>query len=64
VAEPSDITYVPTDEGWLYLAGHKDLFTHEIVRYAMGERMTKNLVSEFLFRAVEAKHPAQCLAPF
>ena len=23
----SDITYVPTDEGWLYLAGHKDLFT-------------------------------------
>jgi putative transposase len=22
----SDITYVPTDEGWLYLAGHKDLF--------------------------------------
>jgi len=27
----SDITYVPTDEGWLYLAGHKDLFTHEIV---------------------------------
>ena len=33
----SDITYVPTDEGWLYLAGHKDLFTSEIVGYAMGE---------------------------
>ena len=31
----SDITYVPTDEGWLYLAGHKDLFTGEIVGYAM-----------------------------
>jgi len=32
IAEPnkvwlSDITYIPTDEGWLYLAGHKDLFT-------------------------------------
>ena len=27
--------YVPTDEGWLYLAGHKDLFTGEIVGYAM-----------------------------
>ena len=27
----SDITYVPTDEGWLYLAGHKDLFNGEIV---------------------------------
>jgi len=31
----SDITYVPTAEGWLYLAGHKDLFTGEIVGYAM-----------------------------
>jgi hypothetical protein len=29
----ADITYVPTDEGWLYLAGHKDLFTGEIVGY-------------------------------
>ncbi len=41
----SDITYVPTDEGWLYLAGHKDLFTTEIVGYAMGERMSRNLVN-------------------
>jgi len=57
----SDITYVPTDEGWLYVAGHKDLFTHEVVGYAMGERMTKNLVSESLFRAVEARRPAQGL---
>ena len=57
----SDITYVPTDEGWLYVAGHKDLFTHEIVGYAMGERMTKNLVSESLFRAVETKRPPQGL---
>jgi putative transposase len=57
----SDITYVPTDEGWLYLAGHKDLFTHEIVGYAMGERMTKNLVSQSLFRAVETKRPAKGL---
>src|SRR5512139_1861259 len=23
----SDITYIPTEEGWLYLAGHKDIFT-------------------------------------
>ena len=66
VSEPnkvwlSDITYVPTDEGWLYLAGHKDLFTHEIVGYAMGERMTKNLISQSLLRAVEAKRPAKGL---
>jgi putative transposase len=54
----SDITYVPTDEGWLYLAGHKDLFSAEIVGYAMGDRLTRNLVSQSLLRAVAAKRPA------
>jgi putative transposase len=53
----SDITYVPTDEGWLYLAGHKDLFTGEIVGYAMGERLTRTLTTQSLLRAVEAKRP-------
>jgi len=54
----TDITYIPTEEGFLYLAGHKDLFTKEIVGYAMGARMTKNLVSQSLFRAVAAKRPS------
>jgi putative transposase len=53
----SDITYVPTDEGWLYLAGHKDLFTAEVVGYAMGERLSQNLVRQSLLKAIEAKHP-------
>ena len=53
----TDITYIPTEEGWLYLAGHKDVFTGEMVGYAMGPRMTKNLVSQSLFRAVAAKRP-------
>jgi transposase InsO family protein len=53
----SDITYIPTEEGWLYLAAHKDLFTHEVVGYAMGPRMTKNLVMQSLFKAVAAKRP-------
>jgi putative transposase len=57
----SDITYIPTDEGWLYLAGHKDLFNGGIVGYAMGARMTKNLVSQSLFKAVAAKRPAKGL---
>ena len=57
----SDITYVPTDEGWLYLAGHKDIFNGEIVGYAMGPRMTKNMISQSLFRAVAAKRPAKGL---
>jgi len=53
----SDITYIPTEEGWLYLSGHKDLFTGEMVGYAMGSRITKNLVSQSLFKAVAAKRP-------
>jgi putative transposase len=53
----SDITYVPTDEGWLYLVGHKDLCTRKIVGYAMGERMSRNLVMESLLRAVKATQP-------
>jgi putative transposase len=53
----SDITYIHTLEGWLYLAGHKDLFNGEIVGYAMGERLTRNLVSHSLFRAMAAKRP-------
>ena len=57
----TDITYVPTDEGWLYLAGHKDLFTGEIVGYALGERLTRNLVSESLLRALRAKRPGRAL---
>jgi transposase InsO family protein len=57
----SDITYVPTDEGCLYVAGHKDLFTGIIVGYAMGARMTRDLVSQSLFKAVAAKRPAKGL---
>jgi len=53
----SDITHVPTDEGWLYLVGHKDLCSRKIVGYAMGERMSRNLVMESLLRAVEATQP-------
>lgn len=54
----SDVACFLTDEGSLYLAGRKDLLTEEIAGYAMGERMTGNLVSQALFRAVAAKRPA------
>jgi transposase InsO family protein len=53
----TDITYIPTGEGRLYLAGHKDLFTGEIVGYAMAKRMTKRLVVQSLLSAVAAKRP-------
>lgn len=57
----TDITYVPTDEGWLYLAGHKDLFSGNIVGYAMGDRLTRDLVSQSLCQAVATKRPGKGL---
>ncbi len=52
-----DITYIATDEGWLYLAGLKDLFSGELVGYAMSERMTRHLVMQALFRATATHRP-------
>jgi hypothetical protein len=43
---------------------HKDLCTHKIVGYAMGERMTRNLVIESLRRAVENPAAGRTGAPF
>lgn len=53
----TDITYVSTDEGWLYLAGVKDVFTCELVGYAMAARMTQDLTAQALWRAVRNKRP-------
>lgn len=53
----SDITYISTKEGWLYCAAHKDLFNGEIVGYALGPRITKELVVRSLLMAVRIKRP-------
>lgn len=47
-----DITYVPTGEGWLYLAIVLDLFTRKIVGYAMKDNMHATLVTEALQAAI------------
>jgi len=57
----TDITYIATDEGWLYLAGIKDLFNGELVGYALDTRMTQKLVMQALFRAVATKRPGKGL---
>jgi len=54
----SDITYIPTDEGWLYCAAHKDLFNGEIAGYALGSRITKELIIASLLMAVKRKRPS------
>lgn len=48
----SDITYIPTDEGWLYLAGVKDLFSKQIVGFSMAATMETSLVLSALKQAV------------
>ena len=48
----SDITYIPTDEGWLYLAGVMDLCGEKIVGVSMDSRMTKELCMNALLDAI------------
>jgi len=42
----SDITYVPTDEGWLYLSVVMDLFSRRIIGWSMAETLVSSLVSD------------------
>lgn len=53
----ADITYIPTDEGWPYLAAIKDLYSCEIVGWAMDSRMTKSRVTDALRAAYWRKKP-------
>ena len=48
----SDITYIATDEGWLYLAGVIDLYGRAVVGFAMAEHMKKELVISALKQAI------------
>ena len=48
----SDITYIWTDEGWLYLAVVMDLYSRMVVGWSMSERMTSQLVIDALQMAI------------
>ena len=52
-----DITYIPTDEGWLYLAGVMDLCSRKIIGWSMQEHMQTELVSEALTMALMHRRP-------
>lgn len=52
-----DITYIPTDEGWLYLAGVMDLCSRKIVGWSMKEHMETSLVSEAMTMALMRRRP-------
>jgi transposase InsO family protein len=54
----SDITYIWTAEGWLYLAVVMDLFSRAILGWSMSERMTRSLVIDAFVMAVKRYHPS------
>ena len=54
----ADLTYVWTDEGWLYLAVVLDLFNREIVGFSIKPRMTADIVVEALTMAWFRRKPA------
>lgn len=53
-----DITYIPTDEGWLYLAGVIDLHSRRIVGWSMADHMQTDLVADALTMALARRRPA------
>jgi transposase InsO family protein len=57
----ADITYIPTDEGWLYLAGVIDLCSRKIVGWSMATHMRVELVSDALKMALARRGPGEGL---
>ena len=57
----TDITYIPTGEGWLYLAVILDLFSRLVVGWAMSERITRQLALDALGMALARRRPPQGL---
>ena len=54
----ADITYIPTTEGWLYLAVILDMFSRRVVGWAMDERITQELTLNALRMAIATRRPA------
>jgi len=52
-----DITYVPTSDGWLYLAVLIDLFSRRVVGWAMSDRIDTELALKALQMAANQRHP-------
>ena len=53
----SDITYIWTREGWLYLAVVLDLFSRQVVGWSLGTRMSRKLIMNALLMAIWRRRP-------
>jgi len=58
VAWVTDITYIPTGEGWLYLAAILDLYSRAVVGWAMNTEITRQLPLDALAMALARRRPA------
>jgi putative transposase len=61
VAWLADITYIPTWEGWLYLAAVEDLYSRRVVGWAMAEHQESRLVVDALEMAIQRRLPDERL---
>ena len=57
----ADITYIYTQEGWLYLSTIMDLYSRKIVGWSMNHRITQELVIQALNMAIKQRNPSQGL---
>jgi putative transposase len=57
----ADISYVPTGEGWLYLAAVRDLATREIVGWSMADHLRADLACDALLMAIRRRQPRRGL---
>jgi putative transposase len=53
----SDITYIRTQEGWLYLSAILDLYNRQVIGWSMEERLTQDLVVQALQQALGRRKP-------
>lgn len=53
----ADITYIPTQEGWLYLAGIMDSCSRKIVGYATADELSSSLVTTAWNQAIRSRRP-------
>ena len=53
----SDITYIQTQEGWLYLSAVLDLFNRQVIGWSMNDRLTQDLVLNALEQALGRRKP-------
>ena len=56
---PGDITYIATDEGWLFLAVVIDLFSRQVIGWSLRADMTRDIVIDALHMAWFKRHPSK-----